>query len=48
MTVRELIESLERLDARDKPVQMNADIDGDDLPVEVDCVDYDLRVVMLR
>ena len=50
MTVQELIDWLERLprEAKGKPVQMNVSVDDDDLPVDVDTVDYDLRVVTLR
>lgn len=50
MTVRELIEWLERLptEAQSKPVVYMARVDTDDLPCDIDTVDYDLRVVTLR
>lgn len=55
MTVQELIERLEQLpaEARQKPVQIFTPVDGSGLHpdyarTDVDAVDYDLRVVMLR
>lgn len=50
MTVRELIDWLERLpaEAKDKPIVYYVNVDADDFEASIDTVDYDLRVVTLR